>query len=235
MARTTEKGAHAPTPPREERYEEALEGIREALGKVDFPNFEGLWADLPRLDVPELDAGELVRRLTLVNVEALLREPRAIAWALEHVADDRLMESLLVALPRSSGDEQWDQLLGPFTTWKGAVARLDDLDTRQGLDRRRDHHQVLGCQTGDRTWLYPLFQFARGDVLPGLPDVLAELVPVTDGWTTGLWLRTPNTRLDGYTPAAWLEECQRRATILAAARDQGAQWSGRSEDRAGAA
>lgn len=127
---------------------------------------------------------------------------------------------MLAALPRSSGDGWWDELLGPFHTWKGAVARLDGVTTRPGLDRRRDRHRVLGCRAGNGSWVYPTFQFLGGTVLAELHRVLAVLVPPTDGWTAGLWLRTPNAALLGLQPAAWLAAGRDARRVVVAAQRQ---------------
>jgi hypothetical protein len=169
-----------------------------------------------------------LRVLLAANVAAYLHNPDTVAWAAEHVAPYELSRALLAALPRSSGDERWDELIGPFYMWKGAVARLAGISTRAGLDRRRARHRVLGCQAGDGTWLYPVFQFADGDVLPGLSDLLGLLVPATDGWTAALWLRTPNVWLDRATPVERLVDD--RDLVVFAADRQAREWSGDEDD-----
>lgn len=215
----------------EEAIVAAVKEMREVMDDVDLTGVAEAVAAHTRPAPTVQDANRVIHRLLSASAKAFQAEPQAVLWALEHTEDDRLVDSLLVALPRSSGDEKWDDVLGPFTTWSGGVKRLDDLDTRQGLDRRRDRYQVLGCQARDRTWLYPLFQFMDGDVIDGLPDVLKHLVPATDGWTAGLWLKTPNTRLEGQAPHTWLRERCRLLDAVTAARHQADEWSARSEDR----
>lgn len=133
---------------------------------------------------------------------------------------------LAALVPRPSGEANWDELIGPFYKHVGAVAQLTEVSSRQGLDRRRNAHQVLGCRTQDRTWLYPTFQFNDGDVVGGLGEVLAALVPATDGWTAALWLRTPNTDLANACPIDRLRSSEDVATVQRSARAQANEWRG---------
>ncbi len=130
-------------------------------------------------------------------------------------------------VPRPSGETRWDELVGPFYRYRGAVAQLENVSSRQGLDRRRSAHRVLGCRTRDSTWLYPTFQFADGDILEGLDEILSVIVPATDGWTTALWLYTPNTGLANARPIDLLQRHEEVAAVQRAARSQAAEWSGR--------
>lgn len=146
--------------------------------------------------------------------------------AAEDETPDVFARQLAQLLPRRSGRSEWDDLIGPFHNHKGALTRIDGVTTRQGLDRRREAHQVLGCQTQDGAWLYPTFQFAGGDVIDGLSAVLADLVPASDGWTAALWLRTPNTRLAGERPIDRLNKRDDVGSVIASARVQAAEWRG---------
>lgn len=161
-----------------------------------------------------------------VALEAYRREPAAVAWATTHLDAGDLASSLLAAMPRSSGAEHWDDLVGPFVSSQGAVARLDGVSTRQGVDQRRRSRRVLGCQTGDGTWVYPEWQFTSGGVLPGLESVLAALLAAVDGWTAALWLRTPNIRLAGSVPASMLGDGRGLEAVERAARSQAEAWQG---------
>lgn len=86
-------------------------------------------------------------------LEASRRETAAVTWAATRLDAGDLASALLAAMPRSSGAEHWDGLVGPFVISQGAVARLNGVSTRRGVDQRRRRHRVLGCQTGDGTWV----------------------------------------------------------------------------------
>ena len=180
-------------------------------------------ADLP----PEITdhLHELVEALVVATRQA----PEEVSWAVLRFDSEQLGRFLLDGLPRSSGAERWDELIGPFVTWRGAAARVEGVRSRQGVDQRRRHHRLLGCQTGDGSWFYPVWQFAAGDVLSGLPQVLEELLPVVDGWTAALWLRTPNRLLGDVEPASWLAESRPLEPVVTAARRQAREWRGEQD------
>jgi hypothetical protein len=47
--------------------------------------------------------------------------------------------------------------------------------TRQAVDKRRRAGKLLAVELGRRRWLYPAWQVADGQVLPGLEEVLSDL------------------------------------------------------------
>lgn len=76
--------------------------------------------------------------------------------------------------------------------------------TRQAVDKRRRNGQLLGVSLGRRGYLYPVWQFHEGGVLPGLDRVLAELREY-DPWTQLMFFQTGDIRLDGATPLEQLQ------------------------------
>lgn len=88
----------------------------------------------------------------------------------------------------------WDDLVGPFLRSEGVQARLKI--TRQAVAAKAARRRLLRTITEDGEHVYPLWQFDRGRVVEGLPEILA-LFPerAVDGWTLAAWLRTPDPDL----------------------------------------
>jgi hypothetical protein len=93
----------------------------------------------------------------------------------------------------------WDELAGPFVLSDGVQARLGI--TRQAVASKAARRRLLRVVTSDGVHLYPLWQFAGGGVVRGLPEVLS-LFPeeAVDGWTLVGWLRTPEPELEEEAP-----------------------------------
>lgn len=69
--------------------------------------------------------------------------------------------------------------------------------SRQAVEKRRERGTLLGLRIGSE-YRYPLCQFADGDVLPGLPDVLRAF-SVRSPWTQLSVLVAEQDALDGRT------------------------------------
>lgn len=95
------------------------------------------------------------------------------------------------------------------------VAALLNL-TRQAVDKRRRHGQLLGVSLGRRGYLYPVCQFREEKVLPGLERVLAQLKE-WDPWTQLMFLKTGDMRLGGETPISRLKAGDIEGVVWAAA------------------
>ena len=111
---------------------------------------------------------------------AVLGEPRSFA--------ERAIEA---SAPLPS---PWDQLVGPFLRSEGVQARLGI--SRQAVAAKAARRRLLRTITADGEHLYPLWQFDRAGLVPGLAEILA-LFPeqAVDGWTLAGWLRTPDPDL----------------------------------------
>jgi len=120
-----------------------------------------------------------------------------------------------------------EELVGPFYDTAGLRAWLGV--SRQAVLERVKTHTLLGMQTGDRTWVYPAWQFRKtgnGETIPHLAEVLRILAKaIDDPWTWALWLQAPDEDLDGMTSAQWLESGRDPAPVLAEARADAARWA----------
>lgn len=114
----------------------------------------------------------------------------------------------------------WDELVGPFTRSEGVQARLGI--TRQAVAAGAARRRLLRVVTADGVHLYPVWQFERNGLLPGLAEVLG-LFPEdsVDGWTLAGWLRTTDPEL-GEPPFGALVRGE-HAKVLAVARAAAAQ------------
>lgn len=89
--------------------------------------------------------------------------------------------------------------------------------SRQGVDKRRTQRRLLALPIGKRGFLYPIWQLAKGKVLPGLDAVLAELGDF-DPWMQAAFFLNPNTWLSGESPLSALRRGEvERVTAAAAA------------------
>ncbi len=89
----------------------------------------------------------------------------------------------------------WDELVGPFLRSEGVQARLGI--SRQAVAAKAARRRLLRTITADGEHLYPLWQFDRRGLVPGLAEILALFPePAVDGWTLAGWLRTPEPELD---------------------------------------
>lgn len=111
---------------------------------------------------------------------AVLGEPRSFA--------ERAVEA---SAPLPS---PWDDLVGPFLRSDGVQARLGI--SRQAVAAKAARRRLLRTITADGEHLYPLWQFDRGALVPGLAEILAMFPErAVDGWTLAGWLRTPDPDL----------------------------------------
>jgi hypothetical protein len=102
-----------------------------------------------------------------------------------------------------------------------AVMSLLGLKSRQAVQQRRARGKLLGLPVGGSSYLYPVWQFDRQQVLPGLPEALAALEGL-DPWGHAAYLLGGDTRLDGLRPLDALR-AGRVAEVVAAARHYGEQ------------
>ena len=85
-------------------------------------------------------------------------------------------------------------------------------------------------RTGSGTWVYPVWQFNGGAVLPGLGPALRVLGGGdVSGWTVAGWLSSPEAELDGRTPVACLRAGDVDLVLLVASH-AAAGWVGEVKD-----
>jgi hypothetical protein len=88
----------------------------------------------------------------------------------------------------------WDDLVGPFTRSDGVQQRLGI--SRQAVAAKAARRRLLRVVTADGEHLYPIWQFAAGALVDGLPELLAMFPEdAVDGWTLAGWLRTTDPDL----------------------------------------
>lgn len=117
-------------------------------------------------------------------------------------------------LAQSEDDAAWAEQLGPAYS-ATQVAKLLEV-TRQAVGQRRG---LLRLEQRDGRTAYPVFQFDGAAVLPGIPQVIAELSPaVATPWTIASWLTSPNTELDDLSPHEALRRGERSRVVEAARR-----------------
>lgn len=117
---------------------------------------------------------------------------------------------------RERADRLWRAQLGELLRPDEAASALGT--TTEQVERLVAVGELLALPAGD-TVLLPAFQFADGEPLRGLADVLAELRPVVETpFTIASWLTGPQPELDGQTPAAWLRRGSDSVRAVIAAR-----------------
>lgn len=94
-------------------------------------------------------------------------------------------------------------LIGPCFEGSALAASLGV--TEQALVARARANEVLGLQTRDDSWVYPVWQFDEHlQVRQDVSVLLPELIEVMDPWSVGVWFTAPDEALDGLSAAQWL-------------------------------
>lgn len=86
--------------------------------------------------------------------------------------------------------------------------------SRQGADKARRRRRLLAFNVG-RTWRYPLWQFADGQVLAGLSQVLAAL-ETESPWVQAAFFLSRNSRLGNRRPLDLLKQGKVSEVVRAA-------------------
>ena len=118
----------------------------------------------------------------------------------------------------AASDVVWHKHLGPLYSTQ-QVRELMGRGTRQSVSELAKRGRLLALPEADGRLAFPAFQFGRnGDRLPALDQILR----IFDGavetpYTIASWFVTPEPRLNGKTPAAWLRARRRPEPVLEAA------------------
>lgn len=95
---------------------------------------------------------------------------------------------------------------------------------------RRSAGALLGVQTADDSWFYPLAQFEPHDggvrVRPGLAAFL-EVLRDVDPWTVAMAANTPAEELEGRSPVEWARDGKSIDTLIDYAYVLRGEWSTR--------
>ena len=103
---------------------------------------------------------------------------------------------------RSLGRNPMADLIGPFYD-SAAVAAVLHCQVEH-LPERVRRGDLLGMQTADSIWVFPVFQFTTDhQIRSDLTPILRQLAD-HDRWSVGVWLRSPMEDLDDATPESWL-------------------------------
>lgn len=136
---------------------------------------------------------------------------------------DAMTESDAQAFGRAAARRAYAPLV-----WRAVAG--DALDTtavrkmlgvsRQALAERVERGTALGLP-GERTTLYPVWQFDGADIRPVIADIIAAfrdaLGDDVDPLIVVSWADAPQPELDGATPAAWVAEGRDEKPVIVAA------------------
>lgn len=147
------------------------------------------------------DAGALTpsqrRLLSAIGAELARQDPSGAAT--EHVDDIQAAARAAVDALVDTG-AFWQEHLGAVHDAKTVAVILGSPDkpvSRQAVSKR----PLLALRTGNGRVYYPAFQFANGQPIAGLADLLATIdEDLVSRWTLASWLVSPEEELDGGTP-----------------------------------
>jgi hypothetical protein len=162
---------------------------------------------------------EAFRRRALGAVERMAREASS-----ETLAEALAAPTDTGTLARAAADQAASEALRRLDPLAGAIARGAEARTRlaeaaggllpaeavgrllgisrAAVDKRRNAGKLLALRIrGD--WAYPAIQFGDGEVLEGIPEVLAGMADASP-WSVLDFLLAPDEALDGRSPLAAL-------------------------------
>jgi hypothetical protein len=115
-------------------------------------------------------------------------------------------------------DLVWHKHLGPLYSSK-QVRDVMGRGTRQSVSELAKRGRLLALPETDDRLAFPAFQFGRtGKRLPALERILEIFEgAVETPYTVASWFVTPEPRLQGKTPAAWLRAGRSPEPVLEAA------------------
>jgi len=118
----------------------------------------------------------------------------------------------------AASDLVWHNHLGPLYSSK-QVRDVMGRGTRQSVSELAKRGRLLALPEADGRLAFPAFQFtSSGERLPELERILETFVgAVETPYTIASWFVTPEPRLRGKTPAAWLRAGRPTEPVLEAA------------------
>lgn len=137
------------------------------------------------------------RLLSAIGAELARRDPSGSAT--DHVDDIEAAARAAVDALVDTG-ALWQAHLGPVYDAKTVAVILGSPDkpvSRQAVSKR----SLLALRTGNGRVYYPAFQFANGQPMAGLADLLSTIdEDLVSRWTLASWLVSPEADLDGASP-----------------------------------
>lgn len=129
----------------------------------------------------------------------------------------------------AAAEAAWKDQLGPLLD-ADQVRQLLRVKSRQAVNDLKTRKRLLALPHGARGVVYPAFQFAsNGRPLEAVHRVLAEFEgrrAAASSWTIASWFVTPQSSLDGRTPAGWLKARRSSDRVVVAARRTAARMAG---------
>lgn len=141
----------------------------------------------------------------------------------ESILDDAegIADAMSAALPVL---DPMDELIGPFYDTGGLVKWLGK--TRQTLSEQTRNGALIGMQSADGKWVYPIWQFeSDGRVNPELVRLWRTLRTEAPAWTAATWMCVPSPDLEGDSAVAWIKAGRDTGPIDFAAADDVERWS----------
>jgi hypothetical protein len=162
---------------------------------------------------------EAFRRRALGAVERMAREspPEALVTALAAATDVGTLARATADQAASEASRRLDPLAGAIARGAEIKAHLAEQAggllsaeavgrmlgiTRAAVDKRRATGKALAVRVRS-DWHYPACQFRDGEVIAGVPEVLASMGDAT-GWSVLAFLLAEEDALGGRTPLAAL-------------------------------
>jgi hypothetical protein len=144
--------------------------------------------------------------LSVADLTRILQEPTDVGATVALLEHAVTASSVTAVDPLAAAKARWiraeQQLLeeaGGTLTAAGVAELLGGI-RRQAVEKRRDRGTLLGLRTGGGGYVYPVCQFHRGEVLPGLDRFLAAFPARTDPWQQLNVLLGPTDALGGVRP-----------------------------------
>lgn len=155
-------------------------------------------------------------RESLLDIE---KRYRAGGRSVAELGIDEVARRMASAVPAPSpvNDE-----IGPFYRTDQVVSLLGI--TRQAVNERLGKRTMLGMQTRDGVWVYPVYQFEDRGILPRLPEVLRSFDRRADPWAVAAWLVSKDARLGGERPLDRVRAGGALDRVKFLARDASRRW-----------
>lgn len=156
--------------------------------------------------------------------EPLLELERRYRAQGRSVADAGLDELALRMASVVPAPSPVNERLGPFYRTE-QVVRLMGISRQAVADRVRKG-TLLGMQTADGSWVYPMFQFKGRRLLVGFSDVLRHFNHRDiDRWAVAAWWVSPSSALGGSRPLDWIRSARDDQALTTLARDTVRRWT----------
>lgn len=134
------------------------------------------------------------------NVDELLKHSDV-----HNLSNESAVAAASAAMDAASAAVRINERMGGKFYTANKVARIlgknDKAISRQAISDRVRKNRLLRVETSDNQQIFPAFQFHKGNLVPGIADLLSILLPAaSDGWTVAYWLTARTDLLEKETP-----------------------------------